>query len=72
MYNEGQNRGKKSIAANLVLEIVRKVGKKSEYVLQKSVSENLSPVTAVWKWGISKRGILKSPVSHVLNFLRWD
>ena len=28
-------------------------------------------LTAVWKWGVSKRGILKSAVSHVLNFLGW-
>ena len=28
-------------------------------------------LTAVWKWGVSKRGILKSPVSHVVNFLGW-
>ena len=25
----------------------------------------------VWKWGDSKQGILKSLVSHVLNFKRW-
>ena len=28
-------------------------------------------LTAIWKWGVSKQGILKSPVSHVLNFLAW-
>ena len=28
-------------------------------------------LTAVWKRGISKRGIFKSPDSHVLNFLGW-
>ena len=27
--------------------------------------------TLIWKRGISKQGILKSPVSHVLNFLGW-
>ena len=37
---------------------------------------NLSPEATVtqrliWKWGVSKQGILKSPVSHVLNFLGW-
>ena len=26
---------------------------------------------AVWKLGVSKQGILKSPVSHVVNFLGW-
>ena len=25
----------------------------------------------IWKQGVSKRGILKSLVSHVLNFLGW-
>ena len=28
-------------------------------------------LTTIWKWGVSKRGILKSPNSHVLNFLGW-
>ena len=27
--------------------------------------------TAIWKQGVSDWGILKSPVSHVLNFLGW-
>ena len=26
---------------------------------------------AVWKWGISKWGILKSPITHVTNFIGW-
>ena len=28
-------------------------------------------LTAIWKWGVSMWGILKSPVSHVLNLIRW-
>ena len=28
-------------------------------------------LTAIWKRGVSKRGILESPVSYVLNFLGW-
>ena len=38
-----------------------------------SPEATLTPVskTSVWKWGISKRGILQSSVSHVLNFTGW-
>ena len=28
-------------------------------------------LTAIWKRGVSKQGILKGLVSHVLNFLGW-
>ena len=37
----------------------------------KSSPEATVTLTAVQKRGISKWGILKSPVSHVLNFLGW-
>ena len=33
--------------------------------------EAIVTLTAVWKCGISEQGILKSPISHVLNFLGW-
>ena len=47
--------------------------------LKRIICRTLSPqatVTTVWKtpvckWGVCKRGILKCPVSYVLNFRGW-